>query len=213
VVFNIVGPATGVPIDPNNTGNPVTPGSTKKTAPGAKAVPSQVLFAFTNSQGEATIRVTLNDPGAVTVAAAPEGAFNFAPVAVVLSEGGGGGNVGGPPISKLKLIPSKAYRHCHDPITLSALATDASGAPVAGAKVAFSAFGDCHPDTDKAVKTTGSNGIATITLNSHVPGVESVVAAGVDANGAPVLSDAAHVHFYIERHHAEDRERGYYHNG
>jgi hypothetical protein len=175
-------------------------------------------MSLTNANGEATIRVTVNGDEDVTVfSPAVDDELFDQTLAVVLNEGGGGGGgggiVGGPAITKLTLIPSKAYRRCHDPITLSALATDAAGAPVAGAKVAFSAFGDCHPDSDKAVKTTGASGIATITLNSHVPGVESVVAAGVEANGAPVLSDAAHVHFYIERHHAESRERQYYGRG
>lgn len=121
-----------------------------------------------------------------------------------------------PPVAKLKLVPSKAYRHVDDPITISALAVDANNAPVPDAKVTFSVLGDCEPRADTAVKTTSATGIAMVTVIASRPGVVTALASGVDANGAPVVSqEAAHVEYfeerhYGERHYEEDRERDYY---
>lgn len=78
------------------------------------------------------------------------------------------------------------------------------------AQVAFSVIGDCDPSIDEAVKTTDARGQATVKVMAHAPGVVSVVAAGVDANVAAVLSGASTVFFYVERHYADAREDGYY---
>lgn len=55
----------------------------------------------------------------------------------------------GSPVSKLLLLPAKAYRHVHDSITLTAIATNDTGAPVPNAQVVFAVHGDCDPWVDK----------------------------------------------------------------
>jgi hypothetical protein len=116
-------------------------------------------------------------------------------------------------VSKLKLIANKAYRHVHDPATVTVLATDANNNPVSGAKLVFSVFGDCKPTSDMAAKTTNANGVASVTLSSDEPGAVSVVAAGVGATGAPVLSSAAHIIYFEHRGYADEREREYFGEG
>jgi len=119
----------------------------------------------------------------------------------------------GSPVAKLLLSPAKAYRHCDDTITLSALAVDANSAPVANATVAFAAYGDCVPTTKQVSAVTDKSGIAIITMLSSEPGAVSVVAATVNTQGVPVLSQPAHVFFFNERHHADERERKYFGEG
>jgi hypothetical protein len=121
------------------------------------------------------------------------------------------------PVSKLKLVPSKAYRHVDDPITITALALDANNAPVPNADVAFSVSGDCEPTTDTLLKTTSATGTATVTVTARRPGFVTVVASGVGASGSPLLAqEAAHVEFFEdrhsrERHYEEHMQRDYYH--
>jgi hypothetical protein len=90
-------------------------------------------------------------------------------------------------VSKILLHPHKAYRHVHDSITLTVKALNASGAPVTGAKVALSLYGDCDLTLANTVKTTGADGAATVSVWARKPGAVSAVAAGVGADGAPVL--------------------------
>lgn len=113
-------------------------------------------------------------------------------------------------VAKLKLLPDTAYRHCGDAITLKVQALDASNTPVANAKVAFSIAGECEPSVSNKVATTDATGCATFTFGAHEPGVATVIAAAVGANGAPVLSDSSNVFFFVERHDVDDREREYY---
>lgn len=157
----------------------------------------------------ATLRVTGDGPITIIVTYISFNAPAYPSAAVINLQGGAPVN----PVSKLKLIPTKAYRHVHDPATVTVLASDASNNPVSGAKVVFSVAGDCKPSTDATVKTTDANGIATIMLYSNEKGVASVVAAGVDATGAPVLSSAAHVIFFEHKGYAEEREREYFGEG
>lgn len=180
--------------------------STIKQAPTSTAV---VINVYTDANGEIKLRLTVEGEGPIVVFVSGIDRSPLAVVPTILNANGAVQN----PIAKLKLVPTKAYRHCGDPITLTALAVDANNAPVPNAKVAFSTFGDCDPTTDKPIQTTNANGIATVTLMSHEPGAASVVAAGVDANGGPVLSDASHIFYYVERHHADERERDYYYRG
>jgi hypothetical protein len=170
--------------------------------PGAKQIPSEGRgdVYFTDSDGKIRLTATVGEGPAliyVTSAGKIPSVYPVHQAAFLLINTECGGAIGAP-VSKLKLIPSKAYRHCDDPLTITALAVDANNDPVSGANVAFSVFGDCHPAGEKIVKTTAANGIASITVESHVPGVDSIVAA-VDVNGAPVLSDPAHVHYFEER--------------
>jgi len=82
---------------------------------------------------------------------------------------------------------------------------------VVNATVAFAAYGDCVPTTQQvSAVTADASGIATITMLSHEPGAVSVVAATVNTQGAPVLSQPSHIFFFNERHHADEREREYF---
>lgn len=60
---------------------------------------------------------------------------------------------------------------------LTAVVLDANKAPAPGVKVSFSVFGDCDPDTDSTIKTTGADGTVTVRLLARKPGAVSVVAA------------------------------------
>jgi hypothetical protein len=117
----------------------------------------------------------------------------------------------GVPVASIKLSPHKARRHCGDSLTITAVAKDANGATVAGAKVTFLAHGDCHPANPLATATTGANGVATYTLLADEPGVASVVASGVGADGAAVLSNVVHV--YYEGHHPGGPPHGHSKDG
>lgn len=115
-----------------------------------------------------------------------------------------------PPVVKLLLRPTKAYRHCHDPITLTAQAMDAAGLPVANASVTFATFGDCKPIADTVVGSTDAAGMVSVTLSSDKPGAVAVVAAAANAQGVAVLSDPSNVIFFEEHRYVEDREPEYY---
>lgn len=115
------------------------------------------------------------------------------------------------PVASIKLTPHKARRHCGDPLTITAVAKDANGAPVAGAKVTCLAHGDCHPTNPLATATTDANGVAIYTLSANEPGIAVVVASGVDATGAAVLSNVVHV--YYEGHHPGGPHHGHYRDG
>lgn len=114
-------------------------------------------------------------------------------------------------VSKLLLLPSKAYRRCHDPLTVVALALNATAGAVAGATKAFSVEGDGkHSGSDQIIKTTDATGRASFVIYSDMPEAVSVVAAATGVDGAPVLSHPSHVFFFEERHHVDRREREYY---
>lgn len=115
-----------------------------------------------------------------------------------------------PAVASLLLYPSKAYRHVHDSITLTAKALDASGQPVANAPVSFATFGDCKPTLDTVVRNTNAAGYASVTLQSNKPGAVAVVAAAVNDQGVAVLSQPSHVFFYEEHRYVEEREPKYY---
>jgi hypothetical protein len=116
---------------------------------------------------------------------------------------------GSPPIAKLRLVPTKAYRRYGEAITVTALAVDEDNTPVKGAKVAITVVGDCDPSATKEVATTNESGVATLIVEGRKPGTATVVAMGVDINGGPVLSDPAHIVFFVERRHQhDDGERG-----
>jgi len=115
-----------------------------------------------------------------------------------------------PPVAKLLLHPTKAYRLCDDPITLTAQALDAASLPVANATVTFAIFGDCKPTADTDDSTTNAAGMVSVTLRSDTPGAVAVVAAAANAQGVAVLSDPSNVIFFDEHRYVEDRESDYY---
>jgi hypothetical protein len=115
-----------------------------------------------------------------------------------------------PQVAKLLLYPTKAYRHVHDSITLTAKAVDAAGLPVFNASVSFATFGDCKPTLDSLVRHTDAEGVARVILKSHQPGAVAVVAAAVNDQGLAVLSQPSHVIFYEEHRYVEEREPAYY---
>lgn len=127
-------------------------------------------------------------------------------------EGGGGGQQG-PPVARLLLSPAKAYRHVHGPITVTALALDANSAPVSGAQVVLATYGDCEPRINQGNATTTAAGEATCTFMSTEPGAVSVVAATVNTQGLPVVSNPSHIIFFEEHHDIEEREDDYYKRG
>lgn len=110
------------------------------------------------------------------------------------------------PVTTLRLKPAKLRRRCGEPATITAVARDDIGAPVANATVTFFAEGDCNPYNPYQVRTTDSNGHATFTFGADEPGAASVVATAVGADGVPVLSDVSHVYF-VERQHGDEWER------
>jgi hypothetical protein len=112
-------------------------------------------------------------------------------------------------VAELLLSPAKAYRRCHDPITVVALALNASGRGVAGAKLAFSVQGD-DKSSQQVVKTTDATGRASFTIYGDKPEAITVVAAAVGADGAPVLSQPSNLFFFEERQHVDHSERNYY---
>jgi len=116
-------------------------------------------------------------------------------------------------VSKLLLLPGKAYRHIHDPITVTALALDANKAPIANASVVLAVYGDCDPWVSQTNYTTDAAGQATFTIKSMKPGALSVVAAMVDSNGLPVVSYPAHIIYFDEHSYIDEREEQYYGHG
>jgi len=115
-----------------------------------------------------------------------------------------------PAVAKVVLLPAKAYRHVHDPITVSATALDANNAPIANASVVLAVYGDCDPWVSRLNYTTNAAGQAFFTIMSTQPGAVSVVAAMVDSNGLPVLSLASHVIFFEEHSYIDEREEQYF---
>jgi hypothetical protein len=112
-------------------------------------------------------------------------------------------------VAKLLLTPHKARRHVHEHIAVTAVALDANNTAVAGALVAFSAFGDCQPLVHPSAAVTNDKGWATVHLTSHEPGAVAVVAAAAGANSIAVISPPSHIIWVDEEHHADERE-GYY---
>lgn len=114
-------------------------------------------------------------------------------------------------VATLKLRPAKAYRHFHDPITLTAVARDMSGTPVQGATVVFAVHGDClHRTTQPPSVVTNAAGEAPFKLVADESGAVTVVAAALGANGAIIMSEASVIFFYTHHRHREERERRYY---
>jgi len=128
-------------------------------------------------------------------------------------QSGGGGQPVGSPVSKLLLLPAKAYRHVHDPITVTAIALDANKAPVPNAQVVLAAYGDCEPWVNQGNATTNAAGQASFTIMSTKPGAVSVVAASVNTQGLPVVSYASHILFFEDHHYIDEREEQYYKGG
>lgn len=182
--------------------------SPARQADSGPAATSWEVFLLDLSSGIASFDVTPAGPGRISIVAYSISSRPLAAPLVLLI------NCNPPAVSKVQLAPLKAYRHVHDAISLTARVTDALGAPVSGAKLAFAVFGNCAPSADNAVKTTGADGTATVTLAASRPGVVSVVAASLDVTGTPMLLDHSHVFYYFsERHHAEERERQYFGQG
>jgi hypothetical protein len=196
--------------DTKGTGTAMNPGAKQDSFEKVK-----VFAADENGVVTANLIVTGAGPIIVTVEGAVgiDGFYDLAdPSGTVINSG-----LVLAPVSKLKLVPSKAYRHVGDPITITALALDANNGPVPNAEVAFSVSGNCEPTTDTLLKTTSATGIATVTVTARRPGVVTVVASGVGASGSPLVAqEAAHVEFFEERHsrerhYEEHMERDYYH--
>jgi hypothetical protein len=166
--------------------------------------------AAVTTDGQAWITFKLTANGQVALVATVESVFGKSAKGLILN------GEGQPPVvistvSKLVLLPSKAYRHCGDPITVVALALNATGGAVAGAKVAFSVQGDGkHSASDQVIRTTDTTGRASFVMYGDKPEALSVVAAATGVDGAPVLSHPSHIFFFKERHHMDHREREYY---
>jgi len=175
---------------------------------------TDVLEVLSDASGVATATLNIDGPGPIIVyAGVVDNTATYQPTALVINgqAASGGGGVGSH-VARLLLAPTKSYRHCDDAITLQAYALDTNNAPVVNATVAIAVYGDCEPTTQHVSGTTDEHGIATLTLLSKEPGVVSVMAAAVNSQGAPVLSQPSHVFFFNERHHAEEREREYFGN-
>jgi hypothetical protein len=172
-------------------------------------VPTRLVTVVTSTIGVATAWLRITGQGAISLSAVAVRNYDLKleVVAPITINGVSAGAVPGA-VAKLKLQPAKSHKHCGDLATIIATAKDANGAPVANAKVTFSADGDCHIYNSQEVKTTDSNGIATYTFGSYDPCRASVVAASKGANGDVVLSDVSYVYF-VEGHGPEERE--YYH--
>lgn len=112
----------------------------------------------------------------------------------------------------LLLYPYKAYRSCGEHATITATAADANGTAVPNATVAFTAFGDCHPDMEQHVVATDAQGQAAISISAREPGVVAVAAVVLGSAGQPIVAEAVHVIFYEEdRHYVDRREHEYFH--
>jgi hypothetical protein len=159
----------------------------------------QYIVAWTDEYGVAKAIFRVKGTGNIVIVASQIYGSNLSQPPSITVTGVPAVAVPGVPVASIKLSPHKAHRHCGDSITITAVAKDASGALVAGAKITFLAHGDCHPANPLATATTNANGVATYTLSAEDPGIASVVAAGVDAAGAAVLSNVVHV--YYEGHH------------
>lgn len=112
------------------------------------------------------------------------------------------------PVAKLLLSPTKAYRRCGDPVTLTALALDANHAPVPGVNISFAVYGDCAPEYSRP-ELTGVSGKTTVTIASREPGAVAVVAATQGPAGT-VFSHPSHVVFFEEHSYVDRREHEYY---
>jgi len=113
-------------------------------------------------------------------------------------------------VSKLLVLPAKAYRHVHDPITVTAIALNANHTPIANASVVLAVYGDCDPLVSRSNYTTNAAGQATFTIISTKPGALSAVAALVDSKGLPVVSYPAHIIYFDEHSYIDEREEQYY---
>jgi len=155
-----------------------------------------VYTGFPNVNNQLYVPVTVLGPGPITVAISRiSGSPVFIPTGVIFNQAEAPAPPPiGSPVAKLQLSPAKSYRHCDDTITLSALAVDVNGAPVANATVTFAAYGDCVPSNKQISAVTDASGIAIITMWSEEPGAVSVVAATVNTQGFPVLSQPALTH-------------------
>jgi hypothetical protein len=162
------------------------------------------------TDGEAWITFEMTADGQVTLLATVGSIFGLDIKPLILN------GEGQPPVvistvSKLLLLPSKAYRRCGDPVTVVALALNATGGAVAGAKVAFSVQGvGKHSASDQVIRTTDTTGRASFVIYGDKPEALSIVAAATGVDGAPVLSHPSHIFFFEERHHMDHREREYY---
>lgn len=183
--------------------------------------PLQTTDGYTDNDGSFTATLTVNGPGPITVLVLTisECIPRF-PSAVTI-------NYPVPdntdcnttdcnttlPVAKVALIPKKAHRHVHEHVEFTAIAVDASDNPVVGANITFRVFGDCDPTTELATAVTGAGGIAHITIAGRKPGDVWVVAAAVDAAGAPLVSEPAHVHVFPGGYNypEEPEERYEYH--
>lgn len=199
VSLTIIGNAQWV-----NQRNPV------RTTPGKQAS-VDTTFTNTDEHGVAKMTLKITGPGPIAVIATTGGFDRFGPgvlsdpSAIFINAQGGQCEV-----AKLILAPIKAYRHISDPVTVKAGVLDRSGNPVPYAKVVFSAIGDCEPTVSQVAKVTDALGVASITVVPRKPGVATVVAAGVDANGIPVMaSDASHIFYFDDHHHTDEMERGF----
>lgn len=108
-------------------------------------------------------------------------------------------------IGEVLLLPRKAVRHVHQPVTVTAVVLAPNGLPLSGVTVAFSMFGDCHPmpHLQPAVAVTDAKGWAATTVRSAVPGSVSVVATAQVPGGAVLQSAATHLEFvgHEDGHH------------
>jgi len=116
----------------------------------------------------------------------------------------------GSPVASIVLLPTKAYRHVHDPITVTAIALDANKAPIANASVVLAVYGDCDPWVSQTNYTTNAAGQAFFTIKSMKAGALSVVAAMVDRRGLPVVSYPSHIIYFNEHSYIDEREEQYY---
>jgi hypothetical protein len=96
------------------------------------------------------------------------------------------------------LLPRKAVRHVHQPVTVTAVVLAPNRQPLSGVTVAFSMFGNRHPvpQLQPAVAVTDDKGWATTTVRSTAPGGVSIVATAQAPGGGAVLQSAAtHLEF------------------
>lgn len=112
-------------------------------------------------------------------------------------------------VTKLVLLPKKAYRRCGDPITLTATALNSLGGPVAGANVTLALAGDCKPEVSTTIAVTNAAGAAFFTLNGPEHGAIAAVAA-VQTDTGVVLSGSSHVIFFDSHEYLDRRERDYF---
>ena len=151
--------------------------------------------SLTNGEGIATTEWTLGpNPGSNTLNAVASGVGIVAFTATATQGGGGGGGAGVPSAGRSRVAADPATIQAPTGTsTITVTVLDGQGDPVAGATVTLSASGSGNTLTQPQA-ATGSDGVATGSLASAVPGTKVISAV---VNGTVTVNQTAQVNVTV----------------